>query len=292
MQMYRAPVFKTAICSVHFFFRCAVNSHLTWCPTHLHRAFMSVSSPSPFWAKQSECLPMKNYSGRGRNNNLPSLPTSDTHFRPSHVLSTSIQWRRLNPFSWVLSWLYRLSDPAGSLHFASLCCDTGTVQTKNQTLGLLWRSAAIITQAPTLFYAWISAPESTNRWLFVLCAHEWHVRAVKWYLSVSRGELACGSADQDACLRLSPLWTNLSIFSSSLDLTKVQNFLGLYHVFKRGAFSLCIEFQINELMHILSVMRLLKPASEVIWSFYLQDGPCNIHHSFWVKNMWLLPLLQ
>lgn len=84
---------------------------------------------------------------------------------------------------------------------------------RNQTVGLLWRSAAIILQAPSLFYAWISAPESTNRWLLVLCAHERHVRAVKWCLSVSRGMAACGWVHQDACLRL---WIHHEMFLQAI----------------------------------------------------------------------------
>lgn len=76
------------------------------------------------------------------------------------------------------------------------CVVTQTKYTlRNQTAELLWRSAAIIPQVPTLFYAWISAPESTNRWLLVLCAHEWHVRAVKWSLSASQGKAVCVSVD-------------------------------------------------------------------------------------------------
>lgn len=73
----------------------------------------------------------------GKNNNLPSLPTSNTHLRPSNVLSANIQWKGLNPsfipFLLVLCWFYGSSDPAGSLHFgqnASLCCDTGKVHTE------------------------------------------------------------------------------------------------------------------------------------------------------------------
>lgn len=92
---------------------------------------------------------------------------------------------------------------------------------RNQTVELLWRSAAIIPQAPSLFYAWISAPESTNRWLLVLCAHEWHVRAAKWYLSVSGEMAACGSLYRDAYPRL---WVCHELFWKSSLLTYIQNY--------------------------------------------------------------------
>lgn len=138
------------------------------------------------------------------------------------MLPANIQWKGLDlsfiPFLQVLCWFSGSSDPAGSLHFAPRTPPCVVTQPKyrlkNQTVELLWRSAAIIPQVPTLFYAWISAPESTNRWLLVLCAHEWHVRAVKWYLSVSRGTTAWGSAYQDGCLRL---WIHQEIFWKRLD---------------------------------------------------------------------------
>lgn len=95
------------------------------------------------------------------------------------------------------------------------CVVTQTKYTlRNQTAELLWRSAAIIPQVPTLFYAWISAPESTNRWLLVLCAHEWHVRAVKWSLSASQGKAVCVSVDHDAHLKLNK---SMTIYFGSLD---------------------------------------------------------------------------
>lgn len=118
--------------------------HLIYFSTKLHKSFIPLSSPSftiRIQAESSEvseqCLRMKNYPGQGQNNNLPSLPTSNTHFRPSYVLSASIQWKGLNPsfipFLQVLCWFHRPSDPAGSLLFAlnaSRCCDTGKVQTR------------------------------------------------------------------------------------------------------------------------------------------------------------------
>lgn len=69
-----------------------------------------------------QCLRRKNYTGQGRNNGLPSLPTSNTRLRPSHVLSASVQWKGLNPsfipFSQVSCWFSGSSHPAGSLHSA------------------------------------------------------------------------------------------------------------------------------------------------------------------------------
>lgn len=175
---------------------------------------MPVSPPSlsiVIWKSSEVYRQVRNYSGPRQNNNLPSSPTSNRHFRPLHVLSVNLQWKGLNPFfisfSWVGIWFNWSSDAAGSLHLAQnsslLPCVVTQAKYKlqNQTFGLLWSLAAIIFQVPSLLYAWFSAPESTNRWLLVVCAHEWHVRAVKWYLSASQGKAACGSVDQDACLR-------------------------------------------------------------------------------------------
>lgn len=97
--------------------------------TQLREPFMPPSSPlvaiqlqTPSSEVYEQCLRRKNYTGQGQDNSLPSLPTSNAHFRPSYVLSPNIQWKGLNPsfipFSQVLCWFYGSSHPAGSLHFA------------------------------------------------------------------------------------------------------------------------------------------------------------------------------
>lgn len=97
-----------------------------------------------------------------------------THARlPRIVTKHSI--KRIKPrfisFFWVFCWFYGSSHPAGE---SSLCPEFAL---KDPTAELLWRSAAIIPQVPTLFSAWIRAPESTNRWLLV---HERHVTSECW----------------------------------------------------------------------------------------------------------------
>lgn len=49
-----------------------------------------------FW---SEPLTAGNHPGPRQSNRLPSLPTSNMHFRPLHVLSMNVQWKGLNPLS-------------------------------------------------------------------------------------------------------------------------------------------------------------------------------------------------
>lgn len=111
---------------------------------------------------------------------------------PRCVLSTHIQPEGLNPSFIPSSRVYagsmgrQIQLGVFTLPRMPPCAGTQTKYTaRNQTAELLWRSVPIIPQVPTLFYAWISAPESTNRWLLVLCAHEGRVRAVKWSLSAS-----------------------------------------------------------------------------------------------------------
>lgn len=57
------------------------------------------------------------------------------------------------------------------------CCDTGKVQAEESSCPATLKMAAIIPQVPSLFHAWINAPESTNRWLLV-CPDEFSSQMV------------------------------------------------------------------------------------------------------------------
>lgn len=82
-----------------------------------------------------QCLLRKNYTGQGQNNSLPSLPTSNTRFRPSYVLSVSSEWEGLNP-SFIPSPRFCVDSTGRGIQLEvftlawtpAWCCDAGREQ--------------------------------------------------------------------------------------------------------------------------------------------------------------------